>query len=122
MENCLDIQGIRVYQYPVNGMQLKCGQDAIDLICAARARDAAWVTVPMEKLDASFFQLSSGLAGEILQKFVNYGINLAVLGDFSSAVAASKAFRDLLRESNRGDSVWFLADFAEMKEQLRTCI
>ena len=30
-----------------------------------------------------FFRLSSGIAGEVIQKFVNYGIRAAVFGDFS---------------------------------------
>jgi hypothetical protein len=46
---------------------------------------------------------------------VTYGISLAILGDLSSIVAASTTFRDLVRESNRGVSTWFLADHAEMK-------
>jgi len=31
----------------------------------------------------SFFMLSSGLAGEILQKFVNYRLKVAIVGDYS---------------------------------------
>lgn len=114
----MQIRGIRVYKYPPDGPCLKCGQDAVDLICAAKAENAAWIAVPMEKFDASFFQLRSGLAGEFLQKFVTYGINLAVLGNFSSIIAKSTPFRDLIRESNRGSSLWFLNDFAEMQRVL----
>lgn len=31
----------------------------------------------------NFFILSSGLAGEILQKFINYGVRCAIYGDYS---------------------------------------
>lgn len=39
-----------------------------------------------------FYMLKTGLAGEILQKFINYGVKMAVYGDFSQN--KSKALRD----------------------------
>jgi hypothetical protein len=64
--SCLEIRGIRIYQYPDDGVTLKCGQDAIDLICAAKAQHAAWVAVPMEKLDAAFFSTTQRACGGVL--------------------------------------------------------
>lgn len=55
-----------------------------------------------------FFQLKTRLAGEILQKFVNYHVKEAIVGDFSSYT--SKSFRDFIYESNTGNDVFFLAN------------
>jgi hypothetical protein len=46
-----------------------------------------------------FFQLKTKLAGEVLQKFVNYHVRLAIVGDFS--IYQSKSLRDFIYESNK---------------------
>ena len=53
-----------------------------------------------------FFRPSSGMAGEVIQKFVNYGIRAAVFGDFSHYT--SKPLRDFIYESNKGRHFGFL--------------
>lgn len=53
-----------------------------------------------------FFILSSGLAGEILQKFINYHTKLAIFGDFS--VYTSKPLKDFIYESNQGKEIFFV--------------
>ena len=52
-----------------------------------------------------FFVLSTCLAGEILQKFINYGIRFAIYGDFSHYT--SKPLKDFIYESNKGKNVFF---------------
>lgn len=47
-----------------------------------------------------FFILSSGLAGEVLQKLINYGGRIALYGDFSHYT--SKPLLDFMYESNKG--------------------
>ena len=49
--------------------------------------------------------LSSCLAGEILQKFINYGVRFAVYGDFSKYT--SKPLKDFMYESNMGRDFYF---------------
>ena len=97
---------------PVGGVQ-----DALDLIGAAFGRSDV-VALPAARLDARFFTLSTGLAGEIMQKFVNYRIRLAIVGDISEHLAASSALRALVHESNRGRQIWFVADLAELDSHL----
>lgn len=67
--------------------------------------------------DESFFRLSSGLAGEVIQKFVNYGIRAAVYGDFS--FYTSKPLRDFIHESNKGHHFGFLSTEHEAIEWLK---
>ena len=59
-------------------------------------------------LGEKFFDLKSGFAGEILQKFSNYNVKLAIVGDFDNV--GSKSLRDFIRECNRGRQVFFVGD------------
>jgi hypothetical protein len=101
-----------------DGPMVRGEADALDLIAEAGQRGAAWTAVPVGRLADEFFQLRNGIAGAILQKFVNYGMGLAVLGDLSRHTAGSSAVRDLVRESNRGRHHWFLPDLDELEARL----
>jgi hypothetical protein len=90
------------------GSPIAGGQDALEVIGEAWAVRAEVVAVPAGRFAPAFFDLRSGLAGEFVQKLVNYRLRLAVLGDISECVRASDALRDFVRESNRGGHVWFL--------------
>lgn len=63
-----------------------------------------------------FFLLSTRLAGEILQKFVNYGGRLSIYGDFTRY--DSKALHDFIYESNKGKTVFFSAGEEEAVKRL----
>jgi hypothetical protein len=90
-----------------------------DLIGDFYGSGAKIVAVPLARLGPDFLRLSSGIAGHVLQKLVNYRFQIAVLGDVSAAVAASDPLRDFVRESNRGRTVWFVADLAALETKLR---
>jgi hypothetical protein len=92
--------------------------DALTLIVTAGSQGAELVVVPVERLADDFFELSTGLAGAIAQKFVNYRTWLAVLGDVSDRTEASKPLRDLVREANGGRQLWFVADTDELDQRL----
>ncbi|WP_051731750.1 DUF4180 domain-containing protein [Kitasatospora phosalacinea] len=93
-------------------------RQALDLLGDAHYRGASWVAVPVERLGVEFFRLRSGVAGAVVQKFAQYRMGLAVVGDVAEQVAASDALRDFVRESNRGLQLWFVADLAELAERL----
>ncbi|MEV4638356.1 DUF4180 domain-containing protein [Actinoplanes sp. NPDC049548] len=117
METLIERVGVPVVLCEGPGASIGGPQDALDLIGAAFGR-ADTVAVAAQRLDERFFRLSSGLAGEIMQKFVNYRIRLAVVGDISAHVAASDALRDLVRESNKGDHVWFVPTLDDLDAML----
>ncbi|GAA2142273.1 hypothetical protein GCM10009760_27280 [Kitasatospora kazusensis] len=100
------------------GEPLRGEQDALDLIGNASYQGAEWAVVPAERFEDAFFQLHTRVAGDILQKFVNYRVGLAVLGDISRHTDASGALRDLVRESNRGTHTWFVTDLDHFGELL----
>lgn len=67
-------------------------------------------------LGEDFFILSTGVAGEILQKFVNYHVKAAVFGDYSRYT--SKPLRDFIYESNNGRDFFFTASKEEAVKRL----
>ena len=109
---------VSVHHIPDDGPLLRSGADALGLLYDDGAADADWIAVPVARLDPSFFDLSSGVAGEFVQKFVNYRARVAVVGDITAEIAASTALRDFVRESNRGVQMWFVADEAELTRRL----
>jgi hypothetical protein len=102
------------------GPALSRVQDVIDLIAEALPRRVSMIVLPVARVDPTFFQLRSGLAGEFAQKIVNYRLRLAVIGDISHFTAESKALADFVREANRGDNLFFLADLDALAEKLGT--
>jgi PadR family transcriptional regulator AphA len=56
-------------------------------------------------LPPAFFDLSTGVAGELAQKLVNYGIRMAAV--VPDPARHSPRFRDFAREANRGARLRF---------------
>ena len=52
------------------------------------------IVIPKQLVAEDFFILSTGLAGEILQKFINYGGRIAIYGDYTHY--RSKPLKDFM--------------------------
>lgn len=110
--------GVHVLVCDPDGPPIATVSDVLDLIGAAFL-GAEVVAVPASRLDERFFSLGTRFAGEVMQKFVNYRLRLAVIGDISGHLAASAALRALVQESNHADHVWFLPDLDTLEDRLR---
>jgi hypothetical protein len=117
-----ELHGVRVLECIVDGTKLQTYNDAVDLIGKAFENRATLIVIPVECLDDEFFQLKTRIAGELIQKFVQYGRRLAIVGDISRHLAESSALRALVNESNRGKDVWFLASLAELNRRLERAV
>lgn len=81
-------------------------QSALDFIMNVKYETGAdRIVIQKENIIDDFFILSTGVAGEILQKFINYHIKIAIYGDFS--VYTSKPLKDFIYESNKGNNIFF---------------
>ena len=80
-------------------------EDILNLIAEIGLLDCDKIIIHENNLHKDFFRLSTGLAGDILQKFSNYRVRLAIVGDFSKY--SSKSLQDFIRECNRGNLVFF---------------
>lgn len=91
-------------------------QDALDLMADCSYQGAEKMILHSHHLAEAFFDLKSGIAGEILQKFSNYRVQLAIVGDFSGYT--SKSLRDFIRESNRNGHILFVNSVEEARIKL----
>jgi len=64
------------------------------------------IIIHENNITADFFDLKSGIAGEILQKFSNYRVRLAIVGDFTKYT--SRSLNDFIYESNKGKQINFV--------------
>ena len=86
-------------------------QEAAELLMNCRYQGADSLIIHEENLPPTFFDLKTGLAGEILQKFSTYSGRLAIIGDFSKY--DSNSLRDFIYESNKGRRINFVSTFEE---------
>lgn len=95
-------------------------QSAIDLMMTIKYETGCTnIAINKEAVTDDFFVLSTRLAGEILQKFINYGVRIAIYGDFSRYT--SKPLKDFMYESNKGKDFYFQPTAALAVEQLFGC-
>lgn len=85
--------------------RIECAGDFLDVM-ASSASEA--LVIDESHLAPEFFNLKSGVLGDVLQKVSNYRHKLVITGDWSAI--ESGAMRDFIRESNRGGQVVFAAD------------
>lgn len=95
--------------------EIKSGQDGLDIVGNSIYGGSYKIIIYEEGLSPDFFDLKTGLAGEILQKFSNYNCELAIIGEFSKYT--SQALKDFILESNNKGQINFV-DSKEKAEQI----
>jgi len=95
---------------------IKTAEDGLDLLGNLYYQGFDRVILHEHNITPNFFDLKNGLAGEILQKFSNYRIRLAIVGDF--APYTGKSIRDFIRESNRTGHINFSDSVSEALAKL----
>jgi hypothetical protein len=83
---------------------LKNTQDALDLIGNI---ESEYIILYEYNFENDFFDLSTKKLGDILQKFTNYRVKLAIIGDFEKY--KSKTLKDFIYESNKHREYLFVA-------------
>lgn len=87
---------------------IKDVQSTLDFIASVKYETGCYhIVLNKAAIKEDFFKLSTCLAGEILQKFINYHVKLAIIGDYSHYT--SKPLKDFIYESNRGKDVFFVS-------------
>lgn len=91
-------------------------QSALDLAMTIKYdMGAARIAIDKAAVCEAFFVLSTGMAGEILQKFINYHVKLAIYGDYTQYT--SKPLKDFIYESNNGSDFFFVQTREEAVRQ-----
>ncbi|MCI8623827.1 MAG: DUF4180 domain-containing protein [Provencibacterium sp.] len=92
-------------------------QSALDLAMTVRHETGAdKIVLDKRAVAGDFFILSTGMAGEILQKFINYHVKAAIYGDYSCYT--SKPLKDFIYESNQGKDFFFVSSKEEAIQKL----
>lgn len=92
-------------------------QDALDLMANVDYQyDSKKLILRENNLNPDFFNLKTGLAGAILQKFSNYRVQLAIIGDFSQY--HSNSLRDFIYESNKQKRILFVENIEQALKDL----
>lgn len=86
-------------------------EDLLDILADAGYNGSTGLIIHAGTLSAGFFDLKTRLAGDILQKFSNYRMRLAIIGDFPEV--KSKSLRDFIRESNSRGTINFVSSYEE---------
>jgi hypothetical protein len=81
-------------------------QDVLDLLGGLWGTGAECIIFHQKNIVPEFFDLRTGIAGAILQKFVNYNVRLAIVGNFSNVT--SKSLNAFIYESNCGNQIYFV--------------
>jgi hypothetical protein len=89
---------------------IRSEQDFIDLLTWGTEKETDLYLLMDSNFAPTFYDLSSGLAGTILQKVSNYRVRLAIFGSFE--MITGKRFREFMNESNKGFSVGFFQEKA----------
>ncbi|MFN3444770.1 MAG: DUF4180 domain-containing protein [Bacteroidia bacterium] len=110
------INETRIVEIISDGFVINNIEDGIDLVGNIYYQDVDKVILHEKNITPTFFDLSTGIAGEVLQKFSNYRIRLAIVGDFSKYT--SKSLNDFIYESNKNRKINFVVDVNEAKSRL----
>jgi len=89
-----------------NDIIIKTSEDGLDLLGNLYYQGFDKIVIHEKNIIPTFFDLKNGMAGEILQKFSNYRVRLAIVGDFSKYT--SKSMNDFIYESNNAKHINFV--------------
>jgi len=111
------INNIRIANIKSDQIIMKDVQSALDLIARVSYETGCdRIIINKSAISEDFFDLSTKLAGGVLQKFINYQFKTAILGDFSAY--KSESLKDFIYECNKGKDIFFLTDEKEAVEKL----
>jgi hypothetical protein len=99
-----------------DGIIIQAASDGLTLLGDLYYQGFYRIILHEKNITPAFFDLKNGLAGELLQKFSNYRVRLAIVGDFTNYT--SKSIRDFIYESNRGRQVAFVSSTDEALQKL----
>ena len=96
-------------------MLIRTPDDGLQLMVDLYYQGYGEVILHEQNITPAFFDLKTGIAGEILQKFATYRVRLAIVGAFAYD---SKSLRDFIFESNKGRQIGFVPSVEEAVRRL----
>jgi len=111
-----DINTIKIAEVVSDKIFIQSAQDGLDLLGDIYYQGFDKVIIYEENITPEFFDLKTKIVGDILQKFSNYRVGLAIVGDFEKY--PGKSIRDFIFESNKTRHINFAETLEEALERL----
>lgn len=108
--------GTKIAEVIAEGLLISNIENGLQLLVDLYYQEFDKIIISEKNIIPDFFNLKSGIAGEILQKFSNYRVQLVIVGEFSKYPGES--LKSFIYESNKGRQVNFLASVEEAIQQL----
>lgn len=106
-----NLNGVKIAELISDEIVINNIEDGTDLLGNLYYEGFDRVILHEKNITSDFFDLKSRIAGEILQKFSNYRVRLAIVGDFSKYTG--KSLTDFIYESNKGRYIGFVSSTKE---------
>lgn len=110
------VNEIKIAEIVSDEMIIQSAQDGLDLLGNVYYQGFDKVIIYENNITPEFFDLKTKMAGDILQKFSNYRMGLAIVGDFEKY--QSKSIRDFIFESNKTKHINFTETLENALERL----
>ncbi|PKV76417.1 DUF4180 domain-containing protein [Pontibacter ramchanderi] len=94
-----------------DAIEINSIEDGLDQLGNLYYQDFDKIILHEKNITPDFFDLKKGMAGEILHKFSNYRVRLAIVGTFKKYT--SKSMQDFIFESNKGKQVNYVSIVAD---------
>lgn len=103
--------GYQIAELVSDGIEIRNSQDAVDLMGNCSYQGTTKIIIRERNLTPDFFELRTGIAGEILQKFSTYNVQLAIIGDFEKY--PGKSLQNFIYESNKYKRINFVSSLKD---------
>ncbi len=105
------INNTKIAEVISDDIVIKSTEDGLDLLGNLYYQDFDKIVIHEKNITPDFFDLKNGIAGEILQKFSNYRVRLAIIGDFTRY--SGKTIKDFIYESNKVGQINFVSSTSQ---------
>jgi hypothetical protein len=112
----IEVNEIKIAEILSDTMLINKTQDALDIMADCNYQGSYKIILHEKNIIADFFDLKTGIAGNILQKFSTYNVQLAIVGDFTKY--KSKSLNDFIFESNKLGRINFVHSTEEAIKRL----
>lgn len=106
----------QIAEYTSSDLIIKDAEEGLNLLGEAYFQGFDGIILHSENIGSEFFDLSTGIAGEVLQKFSNYRMKLAIV--ISPNLTKSKSLREFIRESNKVGHINFSETIGDALEKM----
>lgn len=110
------IKDTKIAEIISDGLVLKTTEDGLELLGNLYYQGFDKIIINQKNIIPDFFDLKNGIAGDILQKFSQYRMPLAIVGDFTKFTGRS--ITDFIYESNKGKQVNFVSSVDEVLKDM----